>query len=287
MKTNGKSNGHGRLKGQAGDQYHKTWANYFVKFLQAYEANGIEFWAITMQNEPIMGLINNAKWQQTAWTPQAQRDFLKQDLYPAIDAYNSDRSSPVEIILLDDQRVQLPWWVEIVMEEGNDQLENINTIGMHWYWDDYIPPRVLDMTRRKYPDKLLLGTEACNKLNGQSATEFLGSWEHGENYSKSILQDIAHGASGWVDWNMALNEDGKPNWAGNSDDSPIIVNSTAGEFYKNPAFYHLGHFSKFVDENWVVLDGKIESIRDQPYGYVVFQSPLATSEISRVVVVLN
>ena len=43
----------------------------------------------------------------------------------------------------------------------------------------------------------------------------------------------------------------------------------------------------YPDENWVVLDGKIESIRDQPYGYVVFQSPPATSEISRVVVVLN
>lgn len=29
-------------------------------------------------------------------------------------------------------------------------------------------------------------------------------------------------------------------------DSPIIVNATSDEFYKQPMFYAIGHFSKFV-----------------------------------------
>jgi len=33
---------------------------------------------------------------------------------------------------------------------------------------------------------------------------------------------------------MALDEVGGPNWAGFSADSPIIVNATADEFYKQP-----------------------------------------------------
>lgn len=51
---------------------------------------------------------------------------------------------------------------------------------------------------------------------------------------------------GWVDWNLALNEDGGPNYINNPVDSPIIVNGTADEFYKQPMFYVLGHFSKFI-----------------------------------------
>lgn len=55
-----------------------------------------------------------------------------------------------------------------------------------------------------------------------------------------------HWSVGWVDWNMALNLQGGPTYASNFCDSPILVNATAQEFYKQPMFYGLGHFSKFV-----------------------------------------
>lgn len=45
---------------------------------------------------------------------------------------------------------------------------------------------------------------------------------------------------------MALNEDGGPNYINNQVDSTIIVNGTADEFYKQPTFYVMGHFSKFI-----------------------------------------
>nr|CAD7573562.1 unnamed protein product [Timema californicum] len=52
--------------------------------------------------------------------------------------------------------------------------------------------------------------------------------------------------TGWTDWNMALDLEGGPNWVSNYVDAPIIVNATADEFYKQPMFYALAHFSKFV-----------------------------------------
>jgi len=55
-----------------------------------------------------------------------------------------------------------------------------------------------------------------------------------------------HWVAGWVDWNLALNESGGPNWAGNVVDAAVIINTSADEFYKQPMFYALGHFSKFV-----------------------------------------
>ena len=41
---------------------------------------------------------------------------------------------------------------------------------------------------------------------------------------------------------------GGPNWAYNYVDSPIIVNDEKDEFYKNPMYYGLAHFSKFLPE---------------------------------------
>lgn len=52
--------------------------------------------------------------------------------------------------------------------------------------------------------------------------------------------------SGWTDWNLALDLEGGPNWVQNFVDAPIIVNATSKEYYKQPFFYALGHFSKFL-----------------------------------------
>ena len=48
-----------------------------------------------------------------------------------------------------------------------------------------------------------------------------------------------------MDWNIALDMGGGPNWKSNFVDSPIIVNKAAKEFYKQPMYYHMGHF-RFV-----------------------------------------
>ena len=50
---------------------------------------------------------------------------------------------------------------------------------------------------------------------------------------------------GWTDWNIALDMQGGPNWAGNFVDAPIIVNEAEGEFYKQPMYYALGHISRY------------------------------------------
>ena len=48
--------------------------------------------------------------------------------------------------------------------------------------------------------------------------------------------------AGWTDWNLALDLEGGPNWVSNFVDSPVIVNASLNEFYKQPSFYAMGHF---------------------------------------------
>ncbi|KAM4644245.1 lysosomal acid glucosylceramidase-like [Amazona ochrocephala] len=61
-------------------------------------------------------------------------------------------------------------------------------------------------------------------------------------------QVLNHFVSGWTDWNLALDTKGGPNWVKNYVDSPVIVDSSKDIFYKQPMFYHMGHFSKFIPE---------------------------------------
>ena len=93
----------------------------------------------------------------------------------------------------------------------------------------------------------MINTEACEQdLINKNRSVLLGNWYRGERYFRDIMQDMRHKVSAWVDWNIALDLSGGPNWQDNRADSPIIVNASADEFYKQPMYYAMGHFSKFV-----------------------------------------
>jgi len=53
MKTNGMFNGTGELL----PEMWQPWSEYFVKFVEAYEAEGIPIWGLTPQNEPQTGYM--------------------------------------------------------------------------------------------------------------------------------------------------------------------------------------------------------------------------------------
>ncbi|KAH7713449.1 Protein GBA-4 [Aphelenchoides avenae] len=63
MKTSGQMKGPGQLKGDFNGEYYQAYAKYYVKFFEEYFKQGINFWAVTIQNEPSSGLIPNYGWQ--------------------------------------------------------------------------------------------------------------------------------------------------------------------------------------------------------------------------------
>merc|ERR1711963_1313466 len=63
MKSNNHLNGQGFLL----PEYYQAWANYFIKFLKAYEENGIKFWGLTAQNEPIDGNVPGFTFNAMGW----------------------------------------------------------------------------------------------------------------------------------------------------------------------------------------------------------------------------
>ncbi|XP_044304621.1 lysosomal acid glucosylceramidase-like isoform X2 [Varanus komodoensis] len=246
MKTNEDWKGKGSLKGQAGDKYHKMWANYFVRFLDEYAKHNLTFWAVTAQNEPSAGLISRYPFQCLGFTAEQQRDFIALDLGPAL--ANSSHKN-IRLIILDDNRVLLPHWAKVVLSGESQAHRYVHGIGLHWYLDFIAPiDNTVETTHQFFPDYFLLFTEACAGSHFWEKDVILGSWDRGNDYSHSILENLNHHVSGWTDWNLALNLEGGPNWVKNFVDSPIIVDAARDVFYKQPMFYHMAHFSKFIPE---------------------------------------
>ncbi|ESP00722.1 hypothetical protein LOTGIDRAFT_158016 [Lottia gigantea] len=242
MKTNKNMTGRGSLIGQPGGKYFKTWANYFVKFLQAYQSHNITLWGLTAQNEPLDGELPRFPFQSMGWTPEMQRDFIVQDLGPAL---HDNGFENVKLMILDDQRFLLPKWSSVVLSDKAASAY-ISGIAVHWYADAISSPSDLDKAHTNFPEKFLFASEACEGDLPWERHVDMGSWYRAEAYGHSIVQDMNHWVTGWTDWNIALDMQGGPNWVSNFVDAPIIVNKDKQEFYKQPMFYAMGHFSKFV-----------------------------------------
>ncbi|MGL1935286.1 MAG: hypothetical protein OCD01_09705 [Fibrobacterales bacterium] len=73
------------------------------------------------------------------------------------------------------------------------------------------------------------------------------------HYGRDIIHSFNHWVTGWIDWNIVLNEQGGPNWAKNWCTAPITITSE-GEVIYNPTFYLFRHFSKFIRPGSKIID---------------------------------
>jgi len=238
MKESGMTNGSGGLLREMWTPY----ANYFVKFIEAYEAEGAPIWGVTTQNEPLTG-YEDWMWNTCLWTAEDMRDWLKADLGPIM---NTAGFADKIIMVLDHNRDALPWYPKTILEDPEAN-QYVDGTAVHWYDDANSYPNLMSETHDLFPDKFILYTEACEGWNAPSDSRVvLGSWERAQNYAYNIIDDVTHFSTGWVDWNMALDMGGGPNWANNFVDAPIIIDAASDRFYKQPMFYVMGHFSKFI-----------------------------------------
>jgi len=76
MKDNNDMLHGGKLKAEFAD----AWANYYVKFIQAYEKENIPVWGLSVQNEPMA----TQKWESCVFTGEEERDFIKNHLGPVL-----------------------------------------------------------------------------------------------------------------------------------------------------------------------------------------------------------
>lgn len=234
MKTNGNMLQGGKLK----PEFYEAWASYYVKFIKAYEKEGLPIWGLTIQNEPMAV----QRWESCIYTAEEERDFLKNNLGPKL---HQNGLADKKVVVWDHNRDLISHRANTIFED-EAAAQYAWGIGMHWYetWTGGEPmQRNLDNIQESYPDKNILFTEGCNE--GFNAEKYM-YWPNAERYGKAMINDFNQGTVGWTDWNILLDEKGGPNHVGNLCFAPIHADLKTNELIYTPSYYYIGHFSKFI-----------------------------------------
>jgi glucosylceramidase len=236
MKTNNNMLQGGSLK----PEFRQAWANYYAKFIKAYEKEGIPIWGLTIQNEPMAV----QRWESCIYTAEEERDFLKNFLGPTL---AKEGLGDKKIIVWDHNRDLLFQRASTILNDP-EAAKYVWGTGFHWYedWKDGIPMyETVSHVNEAFPDKKLIFTEGCNE-NYDVQRLINDDPKLAERYGKSMINDFNNGTVAWTDWNILLNQEGGPNHVGNLCFAPVHGNTATDELNFTNSYYYIGHFSKFV-----------------------------------------
>jgi glucosylceramidase len=244
-------------------EYYDTWALFFSKYLTAYKNEGIDIWAVTVENEP---LGNGNNWESMHYSAEEMVDFVKNHLGPKLEADGQQ----AKILAYDQNRGdELIEWAEVIYKDEASS-KYFDGFAIHWYASTYNWfPESLNFTHEMAPDKYLIQSEACVDSEvphwkddkwywSKEATDWGWDWAPDEQkhhhpkyvpvyrYARDIIGCMNNWVDGWVDWNMVLDRQGGPNWFKNWCVAPVIVDPDLDEVYFTPLYYTLAHFSKYI-----------------------------------------
>ncbi len=255
--------GYGRLIDS--DPVYDSYAEYFVKFIQTYAANGLMVDAITLQNEP---QYEPYSYPGMRMEPADQIRLVLQ-LGPKFQALNIHTK-----IVIYDHNWDNPNYPITVLDH-EDANPYIDGAAFHAYAGD--ASAQLQVVAA-HPDKNIYFTESSG---GDWAPSF------GDNLmwdvSHLIIQAVRCYAKTVVKWNLALDENHGPKLPGGCSDcrGVVTINQSTGAVTREVEYYSLGHAAKFVRPGALRIDST-----EQP-GLSIENVAFVNSDGSTVVIVLN
>jgi glucosylceramidase len=233
------------LGGNMRRQYMSSYADYFVKFLKGYEAQGVFIQAVTVQNE--VDTDQDGRMPACSWPQEYEADFVRQNLGPAF-----EKNGIKTKIWLIDHNYNL--WGRAVGElETPDVLKYASGIAWHGYVGDVSK---VTQVHNAFPDVDQYWTEG-----GPDYTDA----HYGDNWctwGKSFSGILRNWCRSLTAWNLTLDEQGKPNIGPFPCAGMVTVNSKTSDSTYSGQYYAMAHFSKFVKRGARRIDSysKIEGL---------------------------
>ena len=224
MKTTG-SLGGGSLK----PEWYDAYGDYFVKYLNAYAAHGINIDAVTPQNEP---LHETSGYPTMKMTAAEQADFIKNSLGPKFQLAGLNTK-----IIAYDHNFDQPSYPITVLGDS-EAYPYIDGSAFHAYAGDV---SAMNQVHAAFPEKNLYFTEISG---GEWSTDFSANLKW--NISNIFIGTTANWSKNVLLWNLALNSNHGPTNGGCMDCRGVVTVSSSGQVTKNVEYYCLAHFSKFV-----------------------------------------
>ena len=250
--------------GKLEEQWYSTYANYFVKYIQAFENHGISIDAITPQNEP----LHTAGYPTMRMEAQEQANFIKNALGPAF----AEENISTKIIAYDHNFDEANYPMTVL--DDADANPYVSGSAFHAYAGEV---SAMSQVHNAYPDKGLYFTEISG---GEWSTDFSSNLRW---YIQNILMgSTKNWSKNALFWNLALNENHGPTNNGCQDCRGVVTINSSGEIEMNEEYYAIAHFSKFVRPGAHRI-GSSDFENNSGLTGVAFQNP----DGSKVLIVLN
>lgn len=245
----------GRLK----PEFYASWAKYLVKFVQAYLDEGMPVTMMSIQNEASAA----TPWDSCVWSGDQEKTFLKEHLYPAMEA--AGLTDKIGLFIWDHNKERMIEHIDEMMQDGIGEM--IEGFAYHWYTGDHF--EALSMLQAKYPDKVLMHSESCglhipgktvaydnlqveaddslpaDLLAKEEKTPLEMDFEDALCYAHDIIGDLNHGMNRWIDWNMMVDRTGGPRHVAGGFAAPLVYEED-GSFTKTVSYEYLKLIAKAV-----------------------------------------
>ena len=266
MKQNGNMFG-GSLKPNAAN--YNNFADYFVKYVQAFEKEGIHIDALTIQNEP-MCENNSYPTMLMEWTEQ--NTIIRDYLGPKFAANGITTK-----ILIWDHNFDMEYYPENILNDSKTR-QYVAGTAWHGYGGD---ASAIDVLQKAHPDKDVYFTE----ISG-------GGWNTGTRISTMfyymqnfLMASVNKGSKNFLMWNLALNTKNGPTTTptgGCQDCRGVVTVRNDGTYYRELEYYGIGHFSIAVKTGAKRIKYTANNMPSN-----IFVSAFLNPDGSKAVVVLN
>lgn len=210
----------------------EAYALYLLKFVQAYQAEGLPLQQIHIQNEP----NSDQKFPSCVWTGAKMRDFIRDYLGPCFHATGID----CEIWAGTFEHPDYDSWAHTILADERAR-SIVSGIGYQWAGKEAV-----QRTHQSWPDLRLLQTE--NECGDGKNT-----WKYAHYVFTLLLHYLNNGVNGYTYWNMVLPPGGLSTW-GWSQNSMITIDPAQQSITYNPEFYVMKHIAHFVTPGSIRID---------------------------------
>lgn len=231
----------GFVNNQLEPKYYQIWADYHAHWLQLMKMDNISIWGISTANQPVYSQIKSVPCM--SWNASDHSRYIVDYLMPTL---KRSGHTNITIHAFDDMRPLIVDWMNGLHAANPKSVEYLDFVDVHAYFDLLLPKTVsfLDLIQRKYQKPILYSEMSFGVIGVRNI--ILGSWDRAEQAIDILMQNMKYGIVGYIDWNLMLNSSGGPTFTATPIDACILADEDFQSFVKQPTFYVLAHFGKFI-----------------------------------------
>jgi len=241
------------LGGSMRPRYLASYAQYFLKFLQAYAAAGVPVQAVTPQNEP--DTDQDGRMPACIWPQEHEIAFVSEHLGPLL-----EKNGMQTRIWILDHNYNL--WGRVLCELDDPGVRlYCGGVAWHGYAGE---PEMMSKVQAVHPDVGMHWTEGGSDY---TSPDYLTDWVRWGKTFTGVLRNWCRSITGW---NLALDERGQPKIGPFPCGGLLTIQSGTKEVIRSGQYWAFAQLSRFIRRGAQRLDSQ-GALRD--LHHAAFENP--------------